>query len=89
MDHIHHNSIHALAVEMYKVDTNMSANIVNGVFKLKNTPNYNLRLTSHFFTDLIHSTCNGTGSASYLRPHIWEQITAEIENKDSLDGFKK
>ena len=28
-------------------------------------------------------------SASYLGPKIWEQIPAEIKNKDSLDGFKK
>ena len=27
-------------------------------------------------------------SASYLGPNIWEQIPAEVKNKDSLDGFK-
>ena len=41
------------------------------------------------FTDTIHSVYNGTESASYLGPNIWEQISAEIKNKDSLDGFKK
>ena len=44
---------------------------------------------SHFSTDPIHRACNGTESASYLGPKIWEQIHAEIKNKDSLDGFKK
>ena len=32
---------------------------------------------------------NGTESASYLGPKIWEQITAIIKNKDSLDNFMK
>ena len=86
---IHHNKIHALAIEMYKVANDMSPDIMNGVFKLRDTPHYNLQNTSHLSTDPIHSIYNGTKSASYLRPKIWEQISAEINNKDSLDGFKK
>ena len=86
---IHHNNIHTLVIEMYKVANDMSPDIMNEVFKLRNTPHYNLRHTSHFSTDPIHSVYNGTESASYLGPKIWEQIPAEIKNKDSLDGFKK
>ena len=41
---IHHNNIHTLALEIYKV-ANMSPDILNGVFKLRNTPHYNLRHT--------------------------------------------
>ena len=74
---------------MYKVFNDMSFEIMNGVFKLRNTSHYNLRHTSHFSTDPIHSVYNGTESASYLGPKIWEQILAEIKNKDSLDGSKK
>ena len=74
---------------MYKVAIDMSPDIMNEVFKLRNIPHYNLRLTSHCSTDPIHSVYNGTESASYLTPKIWEQIPAEIKNKDSLDGFKK
>ena len=44
---IHHNNIHALAIEMYKVANDMSSDIMNGVFKLRNTPHYNLRHASH------------------------------------------
>ena len=67
----------------------MSSGIMDGAFKLRITPHYNLRHTSHFYTDPIHSAYNGTESASYLGPKIWEQIPAEIENKDFLNGFKK
>ena len=67
---IHHSNIHALAIEMYKVANDMSPGIMNEVFKLRNTPHYNLRHTSHFSADPIHSACNGTESASYLGPKI-------------------
>ena len=85
---IHHSNIHALAIEMYKVANDMSPEIMNEVFKLRNTPHYNLRHTAFFSTELIHSVFNGAESASYLGPKIWEQIPAEIKNKDSLNGFK-
>ena len=39
-----------LNIEMYKVANVMSPDIMNGVFKLRNTPHYNLRYTSHFPT---------------------------------------
>ena len=74
---------------MYKVVNDMSPDIMNGVFKLRNIPDYNLRHTSHFSKDAVHSAYNGTESASYLGSKIWEQIPAEIKNKDSLNGFKK
>ena len=83
------NNIHALAIEMYKVANDMSPDIMNEVFKLRNTPHYNLRHTSHFSTGLIHGAYNGTESASYLGPKIWEQIPVEIKNKDSLDVLRK
>ena len=35
---IHHNNIHALAIEIYKVVNDMSPYIMNEVFKLRNTP---------------------------------------------------
>ena len=86
---IHHNNIHALAIEMHKVANDMSPDIMNAVFKLRNTPHYILRHTSHFSTDQIHSVYNGTESALYLGLKIWEQIPAETKNKDFLNGFEK
>ena len=92
---IHHKNIHALAIEMYKNASDMSIDIMNGVLKSRNAPHCKLfhitliRCTLHFSTDPIHSVYNGTKSGSYLGPKIWEQVPAEIKNKDSLDGFRK
>ena len=73
---------------MYKIADDMSPKIMSEVFKLRDTPCYNLWQTSQFSTDPIHSVYNETESASYLGPKIWEQIPAEIKNKVSLDRFK-
>ena len=67
----------------------MSPKIISEVFKLRVTPSYNLRHALQFSADPIYSVYNGTESASYLGPKIWEQIPAEIKNKESLDGFKR
>ena len=40
---IHHNNIDAFAIEICKVAIDMSRDIINKVFKLRNTPQYNLR----------------------------------------------
>ena len=55
---------------MYKVANDMSPDIMNEVFKLRNTPHYNLRHTSHFSADPIHSVYNRTELAFYLEPKI-------------------
>ena len=86
---MHHNNMHALALEMYKVAYEMSPIMMKGVFKLINTLHYKLRHTSQFSTDPFQSVYNGTKSATYLGPKIWEQIPAEIKNKNTLDDFKK
>ena len=79
---IHYNNIYALAIELYKIRNDMSPKIMSEVFKLRDTPCYNL-------LHPIHSVYSGTESATYLRQKIWEQILAEIKNKESLDGFKR
>ena len=86
---IHHNNIHTLAIELYKVANGMSPEIMNDIFKLRENTHYNLRHTSQFLVDPIHSEFNGSESALYLGPKIWEQIHFEIKNINFLVGFKR
>ena len=67
---IHHNNIHTLAIEMYKVANGMSPEIMNDIFKLRENTHYNLRRTSKFLVDPIHTMFNGSESASYSGPKI-------------------
>ena len=77
---IYHNNIHILAIEMYKVASGMSPEIMNDVFKINGETHYNLRHTTQFLVDPIHNLSNGSESASYLGPKIWEQISTENKN---------
>ena len=86
---VHHNNIHAIAIEIYKVFSGISPEIMNEVFKLREETHCYLRHTTQFLVDPIHSVFNGSESASYLGLKIWEQIPTEIKNKDSPVGFKK
>lgn len=67
----------------------MSPEILNEVFKARDTPYHNLRHTSQFSTDPIHSVYNRSESTSHLVPKIWEQILAKIRNKKPLHGLKR
>ena len=69
---IHHNNIHTLAIKMYKVANGMPSDVMNGIFKLRENTHYNLRHTSQFRVDPIHSVFNGSESASNLEPKMWE-----------------
>ena len=71
---MHHNNIHTLAIEMYKAANGISPKIMNDIFKLRENTHHNLRHTSQFLVDPIYSVFNGSESALYLRPKIWEQI---------------
>ena len=62
---------------------------MNEVFKLREETHCQLRHITQFLVDPIHSVFNGSESALYLGPKIWEQIPTEIKNKDSLVGYKK
>ena len=86
---IHYSNVDEFATELYKVARDMSPKIMSEVFKLRETASYNLRHTSQFSTDPIHSIYNRTELALYLGPKIWEQIPAEIKNKESYDEFKR
>ena len=66
----------------------VSPEILNEVFKQQSNPHYNLRHTSEFSVNPIHSVYSGTGSTSYLGPKIWEQKHSEIRNKKPLEDFK-
>ena len=66
---VHHNNIHTLAIEMYKVVNGISPEIMNDVFKVRNETHYHVRHTSQLLIEPIHSVFNGSESASYLGPN--------------------
>lgn len=86
---IHHRNIQSLAIEMYKVASGISPELLNEVFQLRGENHYNLRHTSQFIIPPVNTVFNGSESAFYLGPKILELIPSEVKQIGSLAGFKK
>ena len=84
---INRNNIYALATEIYKFAYGRFPEIMNKVFK-KDKSHHNLRHTSQFSVNSVHSVYNGTESSSYFGPKIWEQIPCYIQNRKFFVGLK-
>ena len=52
---VHHNTIHAIAIEVYEVVNGMSPEIMNEVFKQREEKHYHLRHTTQFLVNPIQS----------------------------------
>lgn len=61
----------------------------NEIFYLRKSNSYYPRHPSLFIVPLVDSLYNGTQSATYSGPKIWEIIPSEIQNIDSFAGFKQ
>ena len=68
---IHTRNLRFLAVEMFKVVKGLAPTIINDLFPLKETNNYNLRRRLFFKIPRYETMRNGFESISYLGPKIW------------------
>ena len=85
---IHHKNLQALVIEMFKVCTKTSPEIMQEVFQVKEQENYNLRNQSNFVIPQVKSVNHGLESVRFLGPKIWESLPNDLKNKESADSFK-
>ena len=85
---IHHKNLQALAIEMFKVHTKTSPEIMQEVFQVKEQGNYNLRNQTDFVIPQVKSVNHGSESIRFLGPKIWESLPNDLKNKESVDSFK-
>ena len=76
---IHIRNLRFLAVEMFKVAKGLAPTIINDLFPLKETNNYNLRLKLFFKIPRNEAVRNGFESMSYLGPKIWKMLPSEMQ----------
>ena len=69
---IHHKNLQALAIEMFKVHTKTSPEIMQEVFLIKEQGNYNLRNQTDFVIPQVKSVNRGLESIRLLGPKIWK-----------------
>ena len=77
---IHTRNLCFLAVEMFKVVKGLAPTIINDLFPLKETNNYNLRRKLFFKIPRDETVRNGFESISYLGPKIWEMLPSEMQD---------
>ena len=67
---IHHKNLQALAIEMFKVNTKISPEIMQEVLLVKEQGNYNLRNHTDFVIPQVKSVNYGLASMRVLGPKI-------------------
>ena len=76
---IHHKNLQALAIEMFKVHTKTSPEIMQEVFLIKEQGNYNLRNQTDFVIPQVKSVNYGLESIRFLGIKIWESLTNDLK----------
>ena len=84
---IHERNIQTLAIEIFKVVTGISPEIMKKVFPLKSSIQYHSKQI--FETHNIRSVYNGTDTLSFLGPKIWNILPDDMKKITSLNAFKK
>ena len=84
---IYSRNVQVLATEMLKVHKNMSTELMQGLFCVRQT-HYNLRNPNHFAIPSINSVYHGAESTSNLGPRIWNLVPDRLKELNSIT-FKK
>ena len=84
---IHTRNLQVLATDMFKVHKNMSTELMQGLFCVRQT-HYNLRNPHHFAITSINSVYHGSESISNLGPRIWNLVSDRLKELNSISSFK-
>ena len=85
---IHHKNLQTLAIEMFKVHTKTSPEIMQEDFLVKEQGKWNSRNQTDFVIPQVKSANYGLESIRGLGPKIWESLPNDLKNKESIDSFK-
>ena len=72
---MHTRNLRFLVVETFKVVKGLAPTIINDLFPLNGTSNYNLRHKLFSKTPRNETVRNGFENISYLGPKIWEMLS--------------
>ena len=84
----HHKILKLLAIEMCKVRTKASSEIMQEVFLVKEQGDNNLRNQADFLIPQVRSVNFGLKSIQVLVPKIWERLPKDLKNKELVNCFK-
>ena len=84
---IHHKKIQSLAIELFKIKTNLSNNIMYDIFQTKGI-RYNLRSQTDFGGYYVNTNRFGLNSLKFFAAKVWYIVPLDIRNSDSVEVFK-
>ena len=84
---IHHGNIQALSTEMFKVKNNLSPEIIQDIFQLRNN-RPNIRIDNEFWVPRINTVNYGAESLRYLGTKIWNILSKTLKESTTLHRFK-
>ena len=84
---IHHENLHALATEMFKVHIETSPEIIQEIFPIKEQGQYKLRNQTYFLIPCVKSVNYDTESIRGLGPKIWRCLPRDIKNEEKVKSL--
>ena len=84
---IHVRNLRILATELYKTKENLAAPIMHEIFEQRNIQ-YKLRSQTDFQLGSAKTVSCGLRALRYLGPKIWNIVSFEIKNSETLAQFK-
>ena len=85
---IHHHNLQLLAIEMYKINNNLSPEFMHDIFTTRHIEGLNLRKQNNFLLPRPKTVSYGTESMQYLGRKIWNLIPMEMKSANNLQIFK-
>ena len=85
---IHHRNIKILATKTYKFLQGLSPPLMNDSFVERNN-NYSVRENNALTRGRVNSVTYGTEIFYPLAPKIWDILSKDIKDSESLDIFKR
>ena len=84
---VHHQNIHSIAIEMYKIKNKLSPKIVQTIFQQREVSN--LRSEQTFLRPNINTIYNGEQSLRSFGPVVWNDLLPDIfKSATTLNKFK-
>ena len=84
---IHRRNLQVLTTEMFKIHRDLSPEILRQTFVSK-TSSYNLNRNDTFEKRQVYSVYHGKESLLLLGPKIWDLVSVELKQSESLHSFK-
>ena len=85
---IYVKNLQYLATELFKVNNDLSPEIMKEIFVFQENETYNLRSGNHLARKNIRTTQYGIESVSNLGAKLWNLLPREIKNSSSLTVSK-